>query len=134
MTDDTDELLEPYAYDQPEYAGAFETFLTHTDQKIKAIGWLTDCVRGLRSRSLFVDAPAGEGSTTAALVKFFDRGAGKIPPFPRRRADTQARPQRMWLRRVVFHPPFKTLSWHWKRGPKSRSPIFSAYDIAMRRR
>ena len=73
MTDDTDELLEPYAYDQPEYAGAFETFLTHTDQKIKAIGWLTEFVGGLRSRSLFVDAGAGEGSTTAALAKFFDR-------------------------------------------------------------
>jgi SAM-dependent methyltransferase len=73
MTDDTDELLEPYAYDQPEYAGAFETFLEHTDQKIKAIGWLTDFVGGLRSRSLFVDAGAGEGSTTAALAKFFDR-------------------------------------------------------------
>jgi hypothetical protein len=73
MTDDTYEALEPYAFDQPEYAGAFETFLTHTDQKTKAIGWLTDFVRGLRSRNLFVDAGAGEGSTTAALAKFFDR-------------------------------------------------------------
>jgi len=73
MAGDTDEPLEPYAYDQPEYAGAFGTFLTHTDQKFKAIGWLTDFVRGLRSRRLFVDAGAGEGSTTAALGKFFDR-------------------------------------------------------------
>jgi len=56
MAGDTDEPLEPYASDQPEYARAFGTFLTHTDQKIKAIGWLTDFVRGLRSRRLFVDA------------------------------------------------------------------------------
>lgn len=73
MPDDTDEPLKPYAHDKAEYAGAFETFLTHTDQKTKAIGWLTDFVRGLPSRSLFVDAGAGEGSTTAALGKFFDR-------------------------------------------------------------
>ncbi len=73
MTGDTDELLEPYAHDQPEYASAFETFVTHTDQKIKAIEWLTGFVRGLRSRSLFLDAGAGEGSITAAVGKFFDR-------------------------------------------------------------
>ena len=73
MSDDADEPLKPYAHDTREYAGAFETFLTHTDQKTKAIGWLTDFVHGLRSRRLFVDAGAGEGSTTAALGKFFDR-------------------------------------------------------------
>src|SRR5215469_5525790 len=73
MAGDTDEPLEPYASDQPEYARAFGTFLTHTDQKTKAVGWLSDFVRGLRSRRLFVDAGAGEGSTTAALEKFFDR-------------------------------------------------------------
>src|SRR5580704_14716936 len=73
MATDIDELLEPYAHDQPEYAHAFGTFLTHTDQKTKAIGWLTDFVNGLRSHGLFVDAGAGEGSMTAALVKLFDR-------------------------------------------------------------
>jgi SAM-dependent methyltransferase len=73
MAGDTDEPLEAYAYDQPEYASAFETFLTHTDQKVKAIRWLTDLVRGLRMRRLFVDAGAGEGSTTAVLGKFFER-------------------------------------------------------------
>ena len=65
MTDDTDELLEPYAYDQPEYAGAFETFLTHTDQKIKAIGWLTDFV---------VDSDRAAFSST--------QGPGKVPRLP----------------------------------------------------
>jgi hypothetical protein len=73
MPDDIDEPLVPYAHDKAEYAAAFETFLTHTDQKTKTIGWLTDFVHGLPSRSLFVDAGAGEGSTTAALEKFFDR-------------------------------------------------------------
>jgi SAM-dependent methyltransferase len=73
MANDADEPLEPYASDRPEYANAFQIFLTHTDQKIKTIGWLTDFVRRLRMRRLFIDAGAGEGSTTAALGKFFDR-------------------------------------------------------------
>jgi hypothetical protein len=73
MTGDNDRPLEPYTSDQPEYASAFETFVTHTDQKVKAVEWLTGFVRGLRSRSLFVDAGAGEGSITSALGKFFDR-------------------------------------------------------------
>jgi trans-aconitate methyltransferase len=68
-----DELLKPYAHDQPEYARAFGTFLTHTDQKVKAIGWLTALANGLQSHRLFVDAGAGDGSTTAALAKLFDR-------------------------------------------------------------
>jgi hypothetical protein len=73
MAAEIDELLEAYAHDQPEYARAFETFLTHTDQKRKTIGWLTDFVNGLRSHGLFIDAGAGQGSTTAALTKWFDR-------------------------------------------------------------
>lgn len=73
MVAEMDEPLEPYAHDQPEYARAFGTFLTHTDQKVKAINWLTDLVNGLRSHRLLVDAGAGDGSTTAALAKLFDR-------------------------------------------------------------
>ncbi len=73
MVADMHELLEPYAHDQPEYARAFETFLSHTDQKNKTIEWLTGLVNGLSSHGLFVDAGAGDGSTTAALSKLFDR-------------------------------------------------------------
>jgi Methyltransferase domain len=73
MDVDFDELLEPYTHEQPEYARAFGTFLTHTDQKTKTIGWLTNFVSGVRSHGLFVDAGAGEGSMTAALAKLFDR-------------------------------------------------------------
>ncbi|MBV8056709.1 MAG: hypothetical protein JO071_15880, partial [Deltaproteobacteria bacterium] len=73
MAAEMDELLEPYAHDQPEYARAFATFLAHTDQKVKAIAWLTALVNGLRSHHLFVDAGAGDGSTTAALAKLFER-------------------------------------------------------------
>jgi SAM-dependent methyltransferase len=73
MDADIDEPLEPYAHDQPEYARAFGTFLTHTDQKTKAIGWLTDFLDGLGSHRLFVDAGAGEGSITAVLARLFDR-------------------------------------------------------------
>lgn len=73
MTGEIDEPLDAYASDQPEYASAFETFLARTDQKTKAMGWLTDFVGRLRTRRLFVDAGAGEGSTTAVLGKFFER-------------------------------------------------------------
>jgi len=73
MAANMDEPLKPYAYDQPEYARAFGTFLTHTDQKAKTIGWLIDLVNGLRSHGLFVDAGAGDGSMTAALAKLFGR-------------------------------------------------------------
>jgi hypothetical protein len=73
MGADVDEPLEPYAHDQPEYARAFGTFLRHTDQKAKAIGWLTDFLDGLRSRGLFVDAGAGEGSTTEPLARLFNQ-------------------------------------------------------------
>jgi len=65
--------LAPYVHDRPEYASAFEIFLTHTDQKTKAVGWLTDFVNRLRSHGLFVDAGAGDGSMTVALAKLFER-------------------------------------------------------------
>ena len=70
---DVNQALEPYAHDQTEYARAFGTFLSHTNQKAKAIGWLTDFVGRLRSRGLFVDAGAGEGSTTTVLAGLFER-------------------------------------------------------------
>jgi SAM-dependent methyltransferase len=90
MAADMDELLEPYAHDQPEYARAFETFLTHTDQKTKTIGWLTDLVNGLQSHGLFVDAGAGDGSMTAALAKLFDRTIA-IEPNSALRAEIERR-------------------------------------------
>ena len=73
MATDIDEPLAPYTHDQPEYARAFGTFLTHTDEKSKTLEWLTNLVNGLRSHGLFVDAGAGDGSMTAALAKLFDR-------------------------------------------------------------
>jgi hypothetical protein len=76
MAGDANELLAPYAHDQPEYARAFGAFLTHTDQKKKTIGWLTDFVNGLQSHRVFVDAGAGEGSTTGVLAKLFGRTIG----------------------------------------------------------
>ena len=79
MAADIDEPLKPYTHDQPEYARAFEIFLTHTDQKTKTIEWLTSLVNGLRSRGLFVDAGAGEGTITAVLAKLFDRSIAIEP-------------------------------------------------------
>ena len=73
MATDIDEPLAPYTHDQPEYARAFGTFLTHTDEKSKTLEWLTNLVNGLRSHGLFVDAGAGDGSMTAGLAKLFDR-------------------------------------------------------------
>jgi protein-L-isoaspartate O-methyltransferase len=73
MAADIDEVLAPFAHDQPEYARAFEIFLSHTDQKTKALGWLTGMVKGIQSHGLFVDAGAGDGFITAPLAKLFDR-------------------------------------------------------------
>ena len=50
---DIDEPLAPYTHDQPEYARAFGTFLTHTDEKSKTLEWLTNLVNGLRSHGLW---------------------------------------------------------------------------------
>lgn len=56
-----------------EYSQAFHTFLSHTDQKEKAMGWLECEVASLGRRELAIDAGAGTGKLTAWLAGRFAR-------------------------------------------------------------
>lgn len=56
-----------------EYHRAFQVFLDHTDQKVKAQKWLNDLVGALPSRRVFVDAGAGNGKVTAWFTGRFER-------------------------------------------------------------
>ena len=55
------------------YRSVFDVFLRHTDQKIKARAWLERLVDTLPGRKVFIDAGAGEGSTTAWIAQLFGR-------------------------------------------------------------
>jgi len=56
-----------------EYHRAFQVFLDHTDQKLKAQKWLTDLIDRLPSRRVFIDAGAGNGKVTAWFTERFGR-------------------------------------------------------------
>lgn len=62
-----------YDSQSPAYHRAFEVFLTHTDQKVKARDWLKGLVHGLPSRQVFIDAGAGNGKVTAWFLEDFQR-------------------------------------------------------------
>jgi hypothetical protein len=55
----TDEAIAVYDSLTPEYHRAFEIFLNHTDQKLKAQQWLNDLVDRLPCKDIFIDAGAG---------------------------------------------------------------------------
>jgi Methyltransferase domain len=55
------------------YKHAFQVFLDHTDQKRNAKRWLHQIVESLPSRTVFIDAGAGNGEITGALTGAFDR-------------------------------------------------------------
>jgi hypothetical protein len=55
----------------PEYHRAFKTFLDHTDQKDKALAWLSQQVGRLPRREVLIDAGAGNGKLTAWLMPQF---------------------------------------------------------------
>jgi trans-aconitate methyltransferase len=57
----------------PEYERAFQTFLSHTDQKEKAFAWLVREVEALADRAVMIDAGAGNGMLTARLQSYFNR-------------------------------------------------------------
>jgi hypothetical protein len=50
-----------------EVSQAFQTFLTHTDQKEQALDWLDREVSALGRRGTAIDAGAGTGTLTARL-------------------------------------------------------------------
>jgi trans-aconitate methyltransferase len=60
-----------FASNTPEYHTAFSTFLRHTDQKDKAIHWLTRQVDALDRRALMIDAGAATGKLTAWFIERF---------------------------------------------------------------
>jgi trans-aconitate methyltransferase len=69
----TDEAIAVYDSLTPEYHRAFEIFLNHTDQKLKAQQWLNDLVDRLPCKDIFIDAGAGNGKVTAWFTERFGR-------------------------------------------------------------
>ena len=67
------ELVERYDSQSEAYREAFDVFLRHTDQKLTARQWLEQLVGGLPHRGVFIDAGAGEGTTTAWMAGRFGR-------------------------------------------------------------
>ena len=67
------ETIAVYDSQSREYHDAFQVFLDHTDQKLKAQEWLSDLVDRLPSRRVFVDAGAGNGKVTAWFTERFGR-------------------------------------------------------------
>lgn len=60
-----------FASNSPEYHRAFQAFLDHTDQKDKAMDWLSRQVESLADRSVGIDAGAGGGKLTRWLLPRF---------------------------------------------------------------
>ena len=67
------ELINIYNTQDNKYQRALDLYITLSDEKEKAHQWLRGCVEKLTSRSLFVDAGAGEGGTTAFLSNWFEQ-------------------------------------------------------------
>src|SRR5215468_7041727 len=67
------ESIAVYDSQSREYHHAFQVFLDHTDQKLKAQQWLSDLIDRLSSRRVFIDAGAGNGKVTAWFTKRFGR-------------------------------------------------------------
>jgi hypothetical protein len=69
----TRERISVYDSQSREYHRAFQVFLDHTDQKLRTQEWLNRFVKTLSSRSVFIDAGAGNGKVTSWFVDAFDR-------------------------------------------------------------
>ena len=67
------ETIAVYDSQSREYHQAFQVFLDHTDQKLKAQQWLSDLIDRLPSRRVFIDAGAGNGKVTAWFIERFGR-------------------------------------------------------------
>jgi hypothetical protein len=65
--------VQSFASNSPEYHQAFKAFLEHTDQKEKALGWLSDEVAKLRNRNVMIDAGAGNGKLTTWFIPRFQQ-------------------------------------------------------------
>ena len=67
------ETIGVYNSQSREYHQAFQVFLDHTDQKLKAQQCLSNLIDHLPSRRVFIDAGAGNGKVTAWFTERFDR-------------------------------------------------------------
>ena len=67
------ESIVAYASQSREYHDAFQVFLDHTDQKLKAREVLSDLIDRLPSRGVFIDVGAGNGQVTSWFTERFVR-------------------------------------------------------------
>lgn len=75
------ETITLFDHQSAAYQQAFQTFLSHTDQKTKAREWLEQLAQQLPRKEVFIDAGAGNGSATAWLAGEFRRAIA-IEPSP----------------------------------------------------
>ena len=62
-----------FASNSADYHRAFQAFLDHTDQKEKALAWLSQEIEKLPRRHVMIDAGAGNGKLTAWFVPRFQQ-------------------------------------------------------------
>lgn len=62
-----------YDSQSSKYHEAFQIFLDHTDQKVKAQQWLSQLINMLPQRRVLIDVGAGNGKVTSWLIDSFDR-------------------------------------------------------------
>src|SRR5437667_499675 len=67
------ETIAVYDSQSREYHQAFQVFLDHTDQKLKAQQWLSNLIDRMPSRRVFIDVGAGNGKVTAWFTERFGR-------------------------------------------------------------
>ncbi len=75
----TTQKVSVYDSQSNEYHQAFQVFLDHTDQKVKAQEWLNKLVETLPSRRVFIDVGAGNGKVTSWFTGSFERTIATEP-------------------------------------------------------
>lgn len=73
------QLVNLYDSQTSEYHQAFQAFLDHTDQKLKAQQWLNRIVTMLPARRVFIDIGAGNGKVTSWFIDSFDHTIATEP-------------------------------------------------------
>jgi hypothetical protein len=75
----TPQRVNLYDSQTSEYHQAFQAFLDHTDQKLKAQDWLNRLVTSLPSRRVFIDVGAGNGKVTSWFIDSFEQTIATEP-------------------------------------------------------
>ena len=71
--------IKVYDSQSSAYHQAFQVFLDHTDQKVKAQQWLNRLVQTLPSRRVFIDIGAGNGKVTSWFMDSFNHTIATEP-------------------------------------------------------